>query len=729
MKIHAGQSLTLDKDLSLTELLEVEGVLVLDPKSNVTITTTRNIVVTCNLISQPDPSVIHTIRFTGIDENKFVGGGEKVLDSDVGMWVMGAGQLNLLGGTQFDWKKLGTDYSAMETLAAGISSNMRIEGTAAGQSHLFIKSSRPQSIHFVQFRYMGPRKDANNDKVKELVTGRYACHFHHSEDGSRGSIIEGCIARDCNNHVFVPHGSHGITMRGNIVYNVTEEPFWYDLGHRTHDLIWENNLVVKVGFVPRAQDQDSDGAPTFGAGGFVLGSGDGNICRGNVVIGTSGDPRSAGAYIWPELRDDADNTKQLEDSWVFENNTAINCPSCEDVWQNNNRHHINRNTVAINCQVPVFHGAYQNDYCRVGGYYKGGYVDIRAASSTTNRIRFEGVTFDADGGDYCVIINEGPLNGVAPILFRNCVFKNYKVAALLDQNPGAGLKSVDLIDCNLNPSQVKVTATKAGETVRIQNGDSAWAITKSGSKPVAWFAPHSWGTGTGLKAEYFTPDFKTLLLSRIEPNVNLFDLTHPSPHYAVPTNFAARWTGMLQPQFTASYKFYAQVGGGIRVWIDGKILIDKWAERYPGAITSSNISLTEGKLYEIKVEFFNQDDRSGCTLEWECSSLKREFIPMSQLYPADVKPPEPVNQKPVANAGPDQNINPQITLNGSGSDVDGSIVSYKWEQVSGPPCVIVDPTKAVTIVKRSDIGTYVFKLTVTDDKGAAGSDEVRVTVS
>lgn len=823
MKIIPNDNRLLNEDIMLDEVLEIEGSLTLDPSSNVMITTSKNIIVTGKLISKPNQDVVHTIRFVGIDESKFVGGGEQVISSDIGLWITNNGQLDLRGSAPFDWRHgidIEKDYDDLTQFAGAIGSNMNIQGTITGKSHVFIKSTQPQFIGNVQFRWMGPRKDISGDGIKELVTGRYACHFHHSENGSRGSIIEYCIARDCNNHVFVPHGSHGITMRNNIVHNVIEAPFWYDFGHKTNDLVWENNLVVRVSYVPRSQDQDSGGAPTFGAGGFVLGFGDGNKCNNNVVINTSGDPRAAGAYIWPELRDDNDNTKQLESSWEFENNTAINCPSGEQVWQNNNFHHIIRNSTIIGCKVPIFHGAYQNDYCRIGGLIKGGYVDIRAASATTNRIRFEGVTFDADGGDYCVVISEGPLNGKAPILFRNCKFINYKNAAILNQNPGPGLKTVDVIDCGLQPYEYLVPASKSGEFIRIQQGGKAWKITKSGITQIPLFAPTLWGTGNGLLAEYFTPDFKILLLARIEPNINLFDITHPQIHYKVPSNFAARWTGKIQPQYSETFTFYCFAGGGVRLWVNNVLLIDKWAEKYPGNITSKTIGLIAGQLYDIKLEFFNLDDRSGCTLEWASGTLKREFIPMCQLYtgviPKENKPPivnagqdititlptdtvelngfaidqdgtivsyqwsyisgpaqfiiangdkhtclvgnlieglytfrlacidnkgaiafddvnitvKPApNEKPIADAGQDQLIGIGFTLFGRGMDTDGVITSHKWEQVSGPACVITDPTMDITKVLPDGKGEYVFRLTVTDDKGAVGTDEVKVSIN
>jgi hypothetical protein len=736
MKIPIGESRLLSTDLNLTELLEIEGTLILDPTKNVTLQSSKNIAVTGKLISKPNPDVVHLIRFTGINENNYQGGGDTVLGSDTGLWVMDAGQLDLLGSVINDWKRMGTDYAAMEKYAAAVGSNMRIEGTATGQAHMFIKGSQPQFIRNVAFCYMGPRKDVSGDGIKELVTGRYACHFHHSGDGSRGSIIEGCIFRDCNNHCFVPHGSHGITFRNNIIYNVLEHAVWYDFGHRTHDALWENNLVVKVGYVARALDQDSDGAPTFGAGGFVLGSGDGNVCRGNVAIGTSGDPRSAGAYIWPELRDDADNTKQLEDSWEFENNTAINCPSGLQVWQNNLHHHVVRNTTIINCPVAIFHGAYANHYKYIGGKIVRGIIDVRAASVDTNRVRFEDIDIDAAGLDYCVVLNEGPLlddnppAGVAPILFLHCKFTNFNKKAIIDQNPGPGWKYADVVDCGSGTVQYQVSsAALSGETIRVQYGSGAWKVTKAGASTIAKFAPSTWGTGTGLKAEYFGPDFKTKYLERIEPNVNLFDLTHPSPHYLVPTTFAARWTGKIQAQVTGNHTFTVFAGGGMKLWVNGQLLLDSWNEKYPGEFASKIISLVAGQLYDIKLEYVNTDDRSGCMLYWACGIIKKEFIPMSQLYPGEVKPPDPVpNKAPVAEAGEDQTLQIATWLTGAGKDPEGGLLTYKWVQIKGVPAVIVSPAMATTKVNNLAQGENIFRLTVTDDKGASGVDEVRVVV-
>jgi hypothetical protein len=90
------------------------------------------------------------------------------------------------------------------------------------------------------------------------------------------------------------------------------------------------------------------------------------------------------------------------------------------------------------------------------------------------------------------------------------------------------------------------------------------------------------------------------------------------------------------------------------------------------------------------------------------------------------------NHSPTANAGSTQSINlptNQATLTGSGTDDDGTIASYAWTQVSGTAATITSPSAATTTITSLAVtGDRVFRLTVTDDKGATGSAEVTVSV-
>jgi hypothetical protein len=89
------------------------------------------------------------------------------------------------------------------------------------------------------------------------------------------------------------------------------------------------------------------------------------------------------------------------------------------------------------------------------------------------------------------------------------------------------------------------------------------------------------------------------------------------------------------------------------------------------------------------------------------------------------------NKVPVADAGPSTTITiDSAVVTGTGTDADGKVVAYLWSQVSGPiASTIINPGAAITTIKFSKSGSYLFQLMVTDDKGATGVDTMMVTVN
>ena len=91
-----------------------------------------------------------------------------------------------------------------------------------------------------------------------------------------------------------------------------------------------------------------------------------------------------------------------------------------------------------------------------------------------------------------------------------------------------------------------------------------------------------------------------------------------------------------------------------------------------------------------------------------------------------------VNYPPRADAGFDQVValpHSSALLNGSGFDRDGSIQSYSWRQMKGPlNALIEDPSQPTAEVRGLSIGTYTFRLTVTDDMGDVGFSDTQVSV-
>ncbi|AHM59863.1 glycoside hydrolase family protein [Flammeovirgaceae bacterium 311] len=91
----------------------------------------------------------------------------------------------------------------------------------------------------------------------------------------------------------------------------------------------------------------------------------------------------------------------------------------------------------------------------------------------------------------------------------------------------------------------------------------------------------------------------------------------------------------------------------------------------------------------------------------------------------------PANKAPVANAGPDLNIQlpaNSVTINGSGSDADGSVSTYWWTKISGPAAKLSRTTSASMYAYELVAGTYEFELKVTDNDGAVARDRMKLTV-
>ena len=90
---------------------------------------------------------------------------------------------------------------------------------------------------------------------------------------------------------------------------------------------------------------------------------------------------------------------------------------------------------------------------------------------------------------------------------------------------------------------------------------------------------------------------------------------------------------------------------------------------------------------------------------------------------------EPDNLPPTAEAGPPQahtdtnrNGSESVTLAGSGTDPDGTIVSYVWTEGTTQHATVASPTLSL------GVGVHTLTLTVTDDDGATGSDTVQITI-
>ncbi|XP_028342215.1 dyslexia-associated protein KIAA0319-like protein homolog isoform X3 [Physeter macrocephalus] len=90
------------------------------------------------------------------------------------------------------------------------------------------------------------------------------------------------------------------------------------------------------------------------------------------------------------------------------------------------------------------------------------------------------------------------------------------------------------------------------------------------------------------------------------------------------------------------------------------------------------------------------------------------------------------NKPPQADAGPDKELTlpmDSTTLDGSKSSDDQKIISYLWEKTQGPDGVqLENANSSVATVTGLQVGTYVFTLTVKDERNLQSQSSVNVIV-
>jgi hypothetical protein len=79
-------------------------------------------------------------------------------------------------------------------------------------------------------------------------------------------------------------------------------------------------------------------------------------------------------------------------------------------------------------------------------------------------------------------------------------------------------------------------------------------------------------------------------------------------------NFSARWSGTFDFPTAGTYTFTAAADDGIRVWVDGTILIDQWKNQAVTTYTASR-ALTAG-AHQVMVEFYDATEEAVAKVSW-----------------------------------------------------------------------------------------------------------------
>lgn len=145
-----------------------------------------------------------------------------------------------------------------------------------------------------------------------------------------------------------------------------------------------------------------------------------------------------------------------------------------------------------------------------------------------------------------------------------------------------------------------------------------------------------WNVSTaspGLQGSYFNGrNFDTPVLTRVDSSIN-FDWSGSPAAGVDPDNFSVRWTGSILPAYSEDYTFVIAVDNGVRLRVNGSLLIDKFGDD-TGGWFSNTIRLSAGTPAPISIDYKEEWGGAGIVIYWYSANQAWETLPTARLQPS-----------------------------------------------------------------------------------------------
>jgi hypothetical protein len=139
------------------------------------------------------------------------------------------------------------------------------------------------------------------------------------------------------------------------------------------------------------------------------------------------------------------------------------------------------------------------------------------------------------------------------------------------------------------------------------------------------------GDGAGLVANYYSDgNFTNLAAARTDSTVD-FNWGTGSPAAGVPAEgFSVRWTGQISAPKSGKYTLTTQSAGGIKVIVDGKVVIND-SKFHSLHSASGSFSFTGGEYYDVEIDYQDRGT-AAARLLWTAPGGSKQVVPQEDLY-------------------------------------------------------------------------------------------------
>ncbi len=151
---------------------------------------------------------------------------------------------------------------------------------------------------------------------------------------------------------------------------------------------------------------------------------------------------------------------------------------------------------------------------------------------------------------------------------------------------------------------------------------------------IAWCGDVGHTADNGLVGSYFSNENLTgpVVVQRLDPQIG-FNWGAGSPATLLPADrFSACWMGYVQPLVTEDLTLIARTDDGVRVWIDGVMVVNAWAPRSVNDSLYTFPAIAD-RRYLIRVEYREQAGVASASLLWQSATQPRQVIPSDRLQP------------------------------------------------------------------------------------------------